>query len=140
MAFFSDDIDIKTGIGRRLSRTPEASIKTAVRQAKAGISSPAKICLAFPDGYNKSFDPVLKILNSELGNDCLNGLGIVAKVQGSAQCCRWLYQSSANLFLSYPFTFLLLRALIHEFARVLRAIIHKAVISKKLPDPSVNYG
>ena len=70
MAFFSDAIDIKTGIGRRLSRTPEASIKTAVGQAKAGISSPAKICLAFPDGYNRSFDPVLKTLNSELGNDC----------------------------------------------------------------------
>lgn len=52
MTFFSDDIDIKTGIGRRLSQTPEASIKTAVRQAKAGISSPAKFCFVFPDVYN----------------------------------------------------------------------------------------
>jgi len=50
-----------------------------------------------------------------------------------------LDQISANGLLSYSFTVLLVRALIHEFARVSRAIIQVAVKSKKLPAPSFNY-
>ena len=36
-------------------------------------------------------------------------------------------KSSVNVLLSYSFTVFLLRAIIHEFARVSRAIIYRAV-------------
>ena len=41
------------------------------------------------------------------------------------------------LFIIISFTVLLLRALMHEFARISRAIIHAAVQIEKLPDPSI---
>ncbi len=68
---------------------------------------------------------------------CLSALGIVAKEQGLARC--GIRQKSPNFqiaFFNIPFTVLLLRALMHEFARVLQAIIHGAVQFRKLPDPS----
>jgi len=52
---------------------------------------------------------------------CLRALGIVAKEQGSARC--GMRQNSPNFqiaFFKISFTVLLLRALMHEFARVLR--------------------
>ena len=47
-------------------------------------------------------------------------------------------QFSDNLLFLYIFTVLLVRALMHEFARISQAIIHAAFKSKKLPDPSNN--
>ncbi len=70
MVFYSDDIEIKAGVGRNLSENPEAAVKSAVTQANESLSKQASICLAFPDGYNKSFDAIMKILNKELGHDC----------------------------------------------------------------------
>jgi len=43
------------------------------------------------------------------------------------------FQFSVNVLVKYPFAVLLVRAPIHEFARVSRTIIHGAVKSKKLP-------
>jgi len=67
---------------------------------------------------------------------CLRALGIVAKEQGSARC--GMQQKSPNFqiaLFNISFAVLLLRALMHEFARVLRAIIHGAVQFRILPDP-----
>jgi hypothetical protein len=67
----------------------------------------------------------------------LSALGIVAKEQGSARC--GMQQNSPNFqipFFNISFTVLLLRTLMHEFARVLQAIIHGAVQFRKLPDSS----
>jgi hypothetical protein len=44
-------------------------------------------------------------------------------------------QFSDNVLLSYPLAVLLLRALMHEFARVSQAVIHGAAKSKKLASP-----
>jgi hypothetical protein len=58
----------------------------------------------------------------------LSALGIVAKEQGPALC--GIRQNSLNFqiaFFNVSFTVLLLRALMHEFARVSQAIIHGAV-------------
>ena len=67
---------------------------------------------------------------------CLRALAIVAKEEGSARC--GIRQNSPNFqfaFFNISFTVLLLRALMHEFARVLQAIIHGAVQFRKLADP-----
>ncbi|MGD8257120.1 MAG: hypothetical protein PVH56_06080, partial [Desulfobacterales bacterium] len=50
-----------------------------------------------------------------------------------------LNQFSANVWLSFPFTVLFIGTLIHEFARVSLTIIQVAVISKKLPHPSISF-
>ena len=68
--FYSDDIKIKAGVGRLLSENPAAAIKSAVNHAKSKLSDRPSICLTFPDGQDKSFDPVMKLLNSELGHGC----------------------------------------------------------------------
>jgi len=69
----------------------------------------------------------------------LSALGIVAKEQGPARC--GVRQNSTNFqiaFFNISVTVLLLRALRHEFATVLRAIIHGAVQIEKLSDRSIN--
>ncbi len=70
MVFYSDQIEIKAGIGRLLSENPTAAVKSAVNQAKNNLSQQASICLALPDGFNRSFDPIMKMLNQELGHGC----------------------------------------------------------------------
>ncbi|MGD8991224.1 MAG: SpoIIE family protein phosphatase, partial [Desulfobacterales bacterium] len=70
MVFYSDQIEFKAGIGRHLSQNPDTAVKNAVKQAKEGLTQPASICLALPDGYNRSFDSIMKRLNQELGQDC----------------------------------------------------------------------
>jgi hypothetical protein len=52
---------------------------------------------------------------------CPSALGIVAKEQGPASCGRWHNRLNCWIaFFNIPFTVLLLRPLMHEFARVLR--------------------
>jgi len=70
MIFYSDDIEIGIGVGRSLSDDPEAAVQAAVKKASHKLSKRASICLAFPDGYNTSFDPTMKFLNLALGHDC----------------------------------------------------------------------
>jgi hypothetical protein len=59
---------------------------------------------------------------------CLNGLGIVAKEQGLPGDLKveQRMKFAAKLSYEYPLAVVLLRNLIREFARVLRAIIHGA--------------
>jgi len=68
--FYANDIDIAAGIGRDLSKDPAAAVKSAVDQARERLSQKPKLCLAFPDGYNKLINPVMEMLNSELGSGC----------------------------------------------------------------------
>ena len=70
MVFYSDNIEFGIGVGRSLSKNPEATAQSAVEQASQNLTKQASICLAFPDGYNKSFDPIMKILNQALGHNC----------------------------------------------------------------------
>ena len=70
MLFYSDDIEIKAGVGRVLSESPGTAIKSAVNHAKSKLSKTPSICLTFPDGQDKSFDPIMNLLNRELGDRC----------------------------------------------------------------------
>ncbi len=70
IVFYSNDIEIGIGIGRSLSDNPDAAVQNAVDQASHKLSEQASICLAFPDGFNRSFDAIMKKLNLALGNDC----------------------------------------------------------------------
>ena len=70
IVFYSDDIEIGIGISRSLSEDLEAAVQYAVDQASHNLSKRASICLAFPDGFNRSFDPIMRKLNLALGNAC----------------------------------------------------------------------
>ncbi|MGD2099566.1 MAG: SpoIIE family protein phosphatase [Desulfobacterales bacterium] len=70
MVFYSDQIEISAGIGRLLSENPDEAVKNAVKQARKGLSQQASLCLALPDGYNLSFDLIMKRLNQQLGPGC----------------------------------------------------------------------
>ncbi|MGD1972616.1 MAG: SpoIIE family protein phosphatase [Desulfobacterales bacterium] len=70
MLFYSEDIEMKAGVGRILSENPTAAINSAVNHAKSKLSKKPSICLTFPDGQNKSFEPIMKLLNRELGDRC----------------------------------------------------------------------
>ena len=70
MVFDTDEVEIKTGVARSLSENPDAAVKSAVHQVAEKGTESISICLALPDGYNKSFNSVMKILNHELGDGC----------------------------------------------------------------------
>ena len=70
MVFYSDDVEIGVGVGRSLSENPETAVQSAVEQASHNMSKPLSLCLAFPDGFNKTFNPIMKMLNQALGHDC----------------------------------------------------------------------
>ena len=70
MVFDSDTIEIKAGVGRRLSLNLEAAIKNGIDQARAKLSQKAALCLAFPKWDNVSTYEVVQALNVEFGPDC----------------------------------------------------------------------
>jgi PAS domain S-box-containing protein len=70
MLFDSDDVEIKAGVGRNMNDDPTGAVKSAIDHARNRLSNPPTFGLAFPDGYDKRFDPIMKILNQELGTAC----------------------------------------------------------------------
>lgn len=70
MVFYSNDIEIRAGVGRRLSEDPQAAVNAALRQVKDKLTQQESVCLALPDGRSGSFNIILKSLNSELNPNC----------------------------------------------------------------------
>jgi len=70
MLFHADDVEIHAGVGRNLTQDPKGAVQSAVAQARSGLSAQPKFGLAFPDGYDKRFDPLMAILSMELGIEC----------------------------------------------------------------------
>jgi len=68
---------------------------------------------------------------SECIRDCCKRTGTDKVLQIAKQT-----QFPYSVLLLYPLAVLLLLSLRHEFARASQAIIHSALQSKKLPDPS----
>jgi PAS domain S-box-containing protein len=92
MVFYSNDIEIKAGVGRLLSEDPATAIKSAVNQAKSGLSQKPSLCLTFPDGTKKSFDPIMKMLNRELSNRCGIFGGAAGTIWGEDQRILQFYK------------------------------------------------
>lgn len=70
MVFYSDTIEIKAGMGAKLSKNPESAARNALQQASAQISQPVSLCLIFPSSYIESPNRIVDTLNHELGTDC----------------------------------------------------------------------
>ncbi len=70
MVFYSDTIEIRAGAGRNASENPEAAAKSAIQQARKGLSQQEALCLVLPDGYLESPNIVIDCLNHELSRHC----------------------------------------------------------------------
>ncbi len=70
MLFHSDDVEIQAGVGRNLKKDPTGAVKSAVDHARSRLSQPPTFGLAFPDGFDKRFDPIMEMINKELGTAC----------------------------------------------------------------------
>ena len=70
MVFYSNDIEIKAGVGQRLSEDPQAAVNAALRQVRDKLTQPETVCLALPDGGSGSFNIILQELNRELNQNC----------------------------------------------------------------------
>jgi hypothetical protein len=67
MVFASDEVEIKAGLGREVSKNPILTAKQAVEMAKAKISAPPQLCLTFPDTLTSNGTLILEGLKQSLG-------------------------------------------------------------------------
>ena len=70
MLFVSDTIEIRAGLGRRLSRGYREAAREALAMANEGRSLPARICLVLPDLVNHAGGDIIAALNRELEEGC----------------------------------------------------------------------
>jgi len=70
MVFDSDAIEIKAGIGRRLSEGPQNAIREGIERARETMSGDAVFCLAFPKFGSMSSYGVVQGFNEVLGPEC----------------------------------------------------------------------
>ena len=68
--FYADTIEIKAGVGRQASIDPALAVKSAVEQAREGLSGPETLCIVFPEGIVASPDAVIRALNQMLPPLC----------------------------------------------------------------------
>jgi hypothetical protein len=69
MLFCSDTIEIKAGLGRGLLKDLDTAVTEAVQMATAKLSSPAKLCLTFPEGVNVNSVGMIQALQKNLGEE-----------------------------------------------------------------------
>ena len=93
MVFGSDEIEIGVGVGRNMSKNPNAAIQTAVAQASDKLSTPVSICLTFPDWNAGLFNIIMKSLNQELGRNCPIFGGVAGTLSDSEQAPLQFYHN-----------------------------------------------
>ncbi|MEH2061301.1 MAG: FIST N-terminal domain-containing protein [Nostoc sp.] len=67
MLFATDEMEIRAGIGRRVSKNPTLAAQEAIAQAKAKGASSPKLCLTFPDSLTSNEVLILQGLKQSLG-------------------------------------------------------------------------
>jgi hypothetical protein len=67
MLLASDEVEIRAGLGRGVSKNPVLAAKTAIEEALHKSSSEPKLCLTFPDSLNTSGVLVIQGLKQILG-------------------------------------------------------------------------
>ena len=85
IVFSSENIEFGTGVGRQLSVDHETAVKNAVETARGKIQQDPSLCLAFPEGYDIRFEPILERLGSQLGKGCpiFGGAAGTQRAEGS---------------------------------------------------------
>jgi hypothetical protein len=69
LLFCSNEIEIRAGIGRDISKNPVAAARQAVEEAKAKTLGDLKLCLTTPESINVNGDFILDGLKQALGQE-----------------------------------------------------------------------
>ena len=91
MAFASDTIEIRAGLGRRLSNGYRAAAQEALALANEGREQPVRVCLTLPDLIQHAGGDILGALSRELGDDCGVFGGGPAALDGTGQVVRQFF-------------------------------------------------
>ena len=91
MAFASDTIEIRAGLGRGLSNGYRAAARAALDMANAGREQPARVCLTLPDLVHHAGGDIIGALSRELGDDCGIFGGCPAAMDGTGQAVRQFF-------------------------------------------------
>lgn len=67
MLFATDEMEIRSGIGRGASKNPHLAAQQAIAQAKAKSASLPQLCLTFPDSLTSNGVLILESLKQSLG-------------------------------------------------------------------------
>jgi hypothetical protein len=67
MVFCSDQVEIRAGLGRGATKDLTAAVNESIAMATAKLSSPAKLCLTFPESLNVNGASLITTLREGLG-------------------------------------------------------------------------
>ncbi|MEH1820149.1 MAG: FIST N-terminal domain-containing protein [Nostoc sp.] len=67
MLFASDEVEIRSGIGRGVSKNPALAAQEAIAQAQAKSTSVPQLCLTFPDSLTSNGVFIVEALKQSLG-------------------------------------------------------------------------
>lgn len=91
MAFASDTIEIRAGLGRRLSNGYRAAARAALDTANEGREQTARVCLTLPDLTQHAGSDIIGALGQELDGDCGVFGGCPAAMDDTGQVIRQFF-------------------------------------------------
>jgi hypothetical protein len=90
MVFCSDEIDIRAGLGREVSKNPVAATQQAVEQARGNSTTKTQLCLTVPEGFTASGVSLLDGLKRSLGQ--------TVPILGGLAADQWRFQKTYQFF------------------------------------------
>ena len=92
MVFCSDEVEIKAGIGREVSKNPLEATRQAVEQAQGNSTTQAQLCLTVPEGFTASGVLILDGLRQALGQ--------TVPIIGGLAADHWRFRKTYQFFRS----------------------------------------
>jgi hypothetical protein len=90
MVFCSEEIEIKAGVGREVSKNPVEVIRQAVAQAQGNSTTTSQLCLTVPEGFTASGVSILDGLKRVLGQN--------VPILGGLAADHWRFQKTYQFF------------------------------------------
>jgi hypothetical protein len=90
MVFCSEEIEIKAGVGREVSKNPVEVIRQAVDQAQGNSTTTPQLCLTVPEGFTASGVSILDGLKRVLGQN--------VPILGGLAADHWRFQKTYQFF------------------------------------------
>jgi len=96
MVFSSEEIEIKAGVGREVSKNHVEAIRQAVEQAQGNSTTTPQLCLTVPEGFTASGVSILDGLKQVLGQSI--------PIFGGLAADHWRFQKTYQFFRSEVLT------------------------------------
>jgi hypothetical protein len=90
MLFCSDEIAIRAGIGKEVSRQPATAVKEAIDLAKANMTQEVSLCITLPDGLTSNSVSLIHALKHELGSNI--------PIVGGLTADRWRFEQTYQFY------------------------------------------